>query len=410
MKIKKIITTALLGALALCTVFAFTGCSSKFETPKDFTFEDTTGKYSFKTVSSADTYQVAVQKIIDEKTAKGIASQNQSSLVTNKDSSGAEKSFYIWSELTGSASGLKDTDGDGEISGTVTFRAYSSHAQQVGSILKISELPLAHYYVTCVAEATADKEQSDPAWKEIVVGGTLQTPVVSTSVSGSKMTVALNAAYVKNAFLYTGIPSKVEVTVNDGASNTVLTYDDWSYTNSVIGPEKSFTFTNISQEISYDSSKSYTISAKAIGDGDKIKDSAVAAYNAGSYASKVPGDYFTDITTTSLTGTVDSSATATLKFGGGKYSMELAFGSCYYLSSYGTYTTVADDDYTFTHVGGDTGYEISDFAITEWDGTAIKQASASVKLTKGMLASSTNVTASVSYTKSSGGGWGGPPG
>lgn len=293
MKGKKILSIIVIAVLTFATVF-MTGCggTNKFDTPADFTFDSETGKFSFKTVTGAEKYQVAIQKILNDSTGASLKEINGSSLIEHKDKDGnVTDSFYVWAELVGASSGLQDNKGTGTISGEIIFRVYSSSASTVGNIIEIKDIPKGEYYVTCVAETAGGKAQSDPAWKKITIGGTLENPLVTCAKnaatgemtftlggsSGSAASAAIPASpqYLIGALAYRGLPSKIEVKVSDGTNTQTIVYDDWSYKNVVQGPTKSFNFNYAAKPISYDSSKTYTATAQAFGDGATVKDSEV---------------------------------------------------------------------------------------------------------------------------------------
>lgn len=421
---KRIMLAACVLALSVtCVLFGLTGCGNKLPTPSDFVFEADmtagTNSFSFKTVEGGETYQVAVQKIINDATGEELVPSNQAAKITPP---GSDESFYIWSELTGSKTGIKDKDGSGKIDGKVTFREYSSSAETVGGTIRINELPLGKYYVTCVAEATAEKEQSDPAWSTFVVGGKLAEPVFSYTVANGKMTITVDNSYLTNALGYTGLPASIDFTVNDGSGDKTASISNWAYTNTVNGPNKAFTFTHNTVTLDVAGASSYQVSAVAKGDGDAIKDSDTVKLAPALAASAVPAEWFDENATTfEMTAKTTDGMTIgmTVDKDHGKWAVEGYVSSgggwgpnaapvvkTYYGGAWGTFDET-DGAYAFAYEGGKDFATVNSFAIAEYDDEgSVKKATANVSVTHTSW-DGYPATADLSYTKSSGG-WGPP--
>lgn len=263
---------------ALC-VALLSGCGGSSNSPTNVSFDTSTGDLTFNAVKDADTYTAGVSLVLNDATGEALQSINGSAQVSLDDGS----SVYVWSEQTGSVSGLSDSDGDGKVDGTIVFREFSSSATKVGDVISTDQLPVGHYVLQVVPAATDKLTNPEPSVTEFTISGTLATPEgFSARINDDGvMEVTAPSDYYLSCLTKTGLPTEMKFEVKDGDSVVdTFTVDDFSYTNSVNGPNKSFAFNNAvatgTQKL--DSSKSYTVTVTAVGDGDQIKDASAEAY------------------------------------------------------------------------------------------------------------------------------------
>ena len=280
LKFKK--TVSVLVILAMCLA-VLAGCAEeKSLAPTNLTYDKTTGEFSFDAVEGVDTYVVGVGKIINDTTGQALTAINQSSTITLPDGS----TVYLWSEQTGSVSGLADSDNDGKVTGKVVFREYSSSATTVGAVITdLSKLPVGHYVLQAIPAANEAVPNPEAALYEFVVGGTLETPSGFTAeiTSDGCMQITAPSDYYHNCMTVTGLPTKMVFEISEGGTVVeTIEMADFSYTNSVNGPNKGFTYNNtsVTGKVKLDSSKTYTVKVTAVGDGGQVKDASAKAYMA----------------------------------------------------------------------------------------------------------------------------------
>lgn len=280
MRIPRIASAAL--AAAALTTALLCGCStSSSSAPQNLTFDTSTGSFSFDAVDGGSTYTVGVSKILNDTTGEALQSINGSALIDPGDG----ESEYVWSEQTGSVSGLSDTDDDGVVDGTVVFRAFSSSASEVGDVISISDLPVGHYVLSAVPTATDELANPETAYYEFTIPGALAAPEGFTAQVNDEGHIEITAPsdYYLSCFTETGLPTEMlfEVKSGDEVVETI-TVDDFSYTNTVNGPNKSFTFNNqtVTGTEQLDQDGDYTVTVTAVGDGDQIQDASAEAYMA----------------------------------------------------------------------------------------------------------------------------------
>ncbi len=277
---KKAIVIALATAMSASVL---SGCGSgSSAAPSDLTFNTEDGTFSFDTVKDADTYTVGVSKVLNNTTGEALQEINGA-----VETEIGKDTCYIWSEQAGSCSGLSDTDGDGVVDGTVVFREYSSSASTVGDVMNISDLGIGHYVVKAVAASNDKVPNPEPAIYEFTIGGTLEEPTGFTAQvnEDGNMEITAPSNYYLNCLSKTGLPEEMKFEISDGSSVVeTIEMDDFSYTNTVNGPNKGFTFTNqtVTGTTKLDDSEEYSVTVTAVGDGDEIKDSSAEAYMASS--------------------------------------------------------------------------------------------------------------------------------
>lgn len=280
MRTNKRILSVLL-VLSMClAVLAGCGAKETASAPQNLTYDKTTGSFQFDALKGAQTYIVGVSRIINDTTGKALAGINQSSLITLSDGSTA----YLWSEQTGSVSGLADNDNDGIVKGTVVYREYSSSATTVGAVIRdLSTLPVGHYVLQAIAASTDALPNPEPALYEFTITGSLAAPAGFTAQinAESHMEITAGSNYYHSCMTVTGLPEKMVFEIFDG-SELVETIEtaDFSYTNSVNGPNKGFTYNNetVTGTVVLDPAKTYTVTITAVGDGGEIKDASATAY------------------------------------------------------------------------------------------------------------------------------------
>ena len=341
---------ALLAVLAMCLA-VLAGCSEKSLAPQNLTYDKTTGEFSFDAVEGIDTYVVGVGKIINDTTGQALTSINQSSAITLSDGT----QVYLWSEQTGSVSGLADSDNDGKVSGKVVFREYSSSATTVGAVITdLSKLPVGHYVLQAIPAATDEVPNPEAALLEFVIAGTLETPDGFTAAitQDGYMEITAPSNYYHNCMTVTGLPTKMVFEISEGGSVVeTIEMADFSYTNSVNGPNKSFSYNNatVTGKVKLDSSKSYEVKVTAVGDGSEIKDSSAKAYMATStpaVAFATKHSHSASATVGALTITVNLGKDAA---GSNIYELSASVNSVTVLRESGTYTASAE-------VGADGNY------------------------------------------------------
>lgn len=305
---KKATVLALMAAMSASVLSGCGGGSSS--APSDLTFSTEDGTFSFDTVKDADTYTVGVSKVLNDTTGEALQGINGA-----VETEIGKDTCYIWSEQAGSCSGLSDTDEDGVVDGTVVFREYSSSATTVGDVMNIADLGIGHYVVQAVAAANDKVTDPEPAVYEFTIGGTLEEPAGFTAQINDEgyMEITAPSDYYLNCLSKTGLPEEMKFEISDGSSVVeTIEMDDFSYTNTVNGPTKGFTFNNqtVTGTTKLDDTKEYSVTVTAVGDGDEIKDASAEAYIASSSeAAAFASEY-----------SVNSSGTA------GDYSVELKIG------------------------------------------------------------------------------------
>lgn len=274
-------TLSLILALAMCAAL-IAGCSSEEQVtaPQNLTYNNADGTFSFDALEGAETYIVGVSKIINDTTGEALQPINQASTLTLPDGT----TVYLWSEQTGSVAGLADNDNDGTVEGTVVYREYSSSATTVGAVIKdLSTLPVGHYVLQAVAAATDELPNPEAALFQFTIGGSLATPsgFVAQITEAGTMQITASSNYYHNCMTVTGLPTKMVFEIYDGDTlvETIETAD-FSYTNTVNGPNKGFTYNNqtVTGTVALDQSKVYTVKVTAVGDGGEILDASAEAY------------------------------------------------------------------------------------------------------------------------------------
>lgn len=280
-KRNKAIALAMALTLSGAMMTSLTGCGGSSTAPKGLTFDTADGTFAFDAVKDADTYTVGVCKVLNDTTGEALLSINGATLAEIADG----KSYYLWSEQSGSASGVADTDSDGKVDGLITFREYSSSATTVGAVMKMEDLAPGHYVLQAMANSNTELTDPQTAYYEFIIGGTLAEPTGFTAEINEAgcMEVTAPSSYYLKCLTATGMPTKMKFEVKEGG-NVVDTFEleDFSYTNSVNGPNKSFSFNHntYAGTAKLDSAKDYTVTVTAVGDGDTIQDASAEAYMA----------------------------------------------------------------------------------------------------------------------------------
>lgn len=329
-KIKRTLIGTALAVITASALVVTTACgdSSSSAAPTNFVLDTSSGAFSFDALEDRDTYTAGISKIINDATGATLESSSQAATMTLSDGTEA----YVWSEQVGSKTGLSDSDGDGVISGTFTLRKYSNSASYVGDTYSFSDLPVGNYVATVIADATTDLDASDAATYEFTVAGDLAEPTgfsasinddgyieITQPSSYATYTITsggtISCSYYLWCLLAGGMPEymQFDVTDADGTVVETLTLDDFGYTNTVIGPTKSFTFNNatVTGSTALDADADYTVVVTAVGDGDQIGSSSATltvgetttssgSTDSGSIDSGVP-DFGTDSGSTDLT-------------------------------------------------------------------------------------------------------------
>lgn len=276
---RSLATAAVAAALSLT---ALVGCGGESSSaPGNLSFDTSTGGFTFDAVEGGDTYTVGVSKVLNDATGQALESINGSATIDLGDGN----SEYVWSEQTGSASGVADIDGDGTVDGTVIFREFSSSATTVGAVMTMDQLAPGHYILSAVPTATDELTAPETVYCEFTIAGTLAAPEGFTAKVNDEGVIEICAPsdYYLECLTATGLPTEMKFEVKDGDEVVdTITMDDFSYTNTVNGPNKMFTFNNqmVTGTAQLDASKAYTVTVTAVGDGDQIKDASAEAYMA----------------------------------------------------------------------------------------------------------------------------------
>lgn len=345
-----------------------TGCGGEkaSASPENLTYDPSTGAFQFDAQKGAKTYIVGVSKVINDTTGQALQKINQSSVIELEDG----KSVYVWAEQTGSVSGLADSDSDGIVDGTVVFREYSSSATTVGAVITdLSKLPVGDYVLQAVAASTDELPNPEAALYPFTIPGTLAAPEGFTAKvnDAGNMEITAPSRFYLNCLSTTGLPEKMTFEIYDGET-LVETIDmaDFSYTNSVNGPNKGFTFNNgtVTGTAALDKTKAYTVNVTAVGDGDQVQSASAQAYMASSTAAVE----FADKLSQSASGTAGAYS-LTLNIGrdaagNNVYELTANVNSVAILREYGTFTATAQveaEDGTVTTVDAE--------IVTDEDGT-----------------------------------------
>lgn len=360
---------SLLIVLAMCLA-VLAGCGAEESlSPQNLKYDKTTGEFSFDAVEGINTYVVGVGKIINDSTGKALTSINQSSTITLND--GTE--VYLWSEQTGSVSGLADSDNDGKVSGKVIFREYSSSATTVGAVITdLSTLPVGHYVLQAIPAATDEVPNPEAALLEFVITGTLETPSGFTAsiTKDGYMQITAPSNYYHNCMTVTGLPTKMVFEISENGSVVeTIEMDDFSYTNTVNGPNKGFSYNNttVTGKVKLDSSKSYEVKVTAVGDGADVKDASATAY----MATSTPAIEFATKHSHSASGTAGALSVSV------SVGKDAAGNNIYELTASVSNTTVLRESGTYTasaEVGADGNYPEGTVLTFKTDKTDAKAA------------------------------------
>ena len=267
----------LLCPLLLAGLASVASCSSKtqLDTPTNLSYDLATGKVTFDAVDGAKTYTVGVSEIINDTTGKGIEGIKNSSKLTLDG-----KEVYVWATQIGSLTSLTDKDGDGKVEGKIVYRSFSSSASDAGSVIKCTDIPKGDFILTVMADKTDDLAGSEYGMLKFSNAGALADP---TGFSGAftddkKLSISAASSYYINSLSTNGLPESMEFVIKeDGTAVETITLDDFSYTNTVIGPAKSYNFTNatVTSTKALDTSKKITATVQAKGNGTSKTDSKV---------------------------------------------------------------------------------------------------------------------------------------
>ncbi len=274
---KKIRKSILLAPIILLGAASLASCSSKtqLDTPSDITYDFKTGKVSFSAVTGAKTYTVGVSEIINDTTGKGLEGIKNSTKMKV-----GEKEVYLWATQIGSLTSLTDKDGDGKVEGTIVYRSFSSTASDPGSVIACTDIPKGDFILTVMADKTDELAGSEYGILQFSNKGALADPTgfsASFDESG-KMSISAASNYYINCLSSTGMPESMEFLLKeDGVTVESISFDDFSYTNTVVGPAKSYNFNNatVTSSKSLDTSKKITSSVQAKGNGVSKTDSNV---------------------------------------------------------------------------------------------------------------------------------------
>lgn len=266
----------LLCPLLLAGIASMASCSSKtqLDTPKNIKYDLSTGKVSFDAVEGASTYTVGVSEIINATTGKGLEGIKNSSKMTIDG-----EEVYVWTSQIGSIASLTDKDGDGKVEGKIVYRAFSSSATTVGAVIKCTEIPKGDFVLSVMADKTDSLAGSEYGMIRFSNNGALTDPTgFSAAFNENKMSISAASGYYLNCFSTNGMPESMKFEIKeDGTTVETITLDDFSYTNTVNGPNKSYSFANgtVKGTKTLDTSKKITATVQAIGNGSSKTDSNV---------------------------------------------------------------------------------------------------------------------------------------
>lgn len=273
-------------SILLCPLFiggiaSLASCGSKtqLDTPKNISYDFNTGKVAFDAVEGATTYTVGVSEIINDVTGKKLEDIKNSSKITVDG-----KETYVWATQIGSLTSLSDKDGDGKVEGKIVYRSFSSTASDAGQVIKCTAIPKGDFVLTVMADKTDSLAGSEYGIIKFSNKGALKDPTgfSATFTEDNKLSISEASNYYIDSLSTNGMPEKMEIIVKeDGNVLETISFDDFSYTNSVIGPAKSYNFTNstVTTSKSVDKTKKITATVQAKGNGDSKTDSAVCDIN-----------------------------------------------------------------------------------------------------------------------------------
>ncbi len=283
-KISILLCPLLLGGLA-----SITSCSSKtqLDAPTNITYDFASGKVSFDAVEGASTYTIGVSEIINDVTGKNLEEIKNSSKITLDG-----EEVYVWSTQIGSLTSLTDKDGDGKVEGTIVYRSFSSTASDPGQVIKCTAIPKGDFILTVMADKTDSLAGSEYGMIKFSNTGALTDPTgfSGTFTEDNKLSISAASNYYINCLSTNGMPEKMEIVIKqDGTALETITVDDFSYTNTVIGPAKSYNFTNatVTGTKTIDKTKKITATVQAKGNGTSKTDSNVCDVNVETLTSAV---------------------------------------------------------------------------------------------------------------------------
>ena len=275
-KISFLLCPLILGGLA-----SITSCSSKtqLDTPTNITYDFKTGKVTFDAVEGASTYTIGVSEIINDVTGEKLQDIKNSSKVTLDG-----EEVYVWSTQIGSLTSLTDKDGDGKVEGTIVYRSFSSTAADPGQVIKCTAIPKGDFILTVMADKTDSLAGSEYGIIKFSNNGALSDPTgfSATFTEDNKLSISAASNYYINSLSTNGMPEKMEMIIKqDGEELETIIVDDFSYTNTVVGPAKSYNFTNatVTGTKTVDKTKKITATVQAKGNGTSKTDSKVCDVN-----------------------------------------------------------------------------------------------------------------------------------
>lgn len=263
-----------LGVLSLSLLFSslmafsLTSCGAKtqFDTPTNITFDYKTGKFTFDAVENAKTYTVGLSEVINDVTGEALLGIQNSSKLTFEDGS----TKWVWATQIASATGVADTDGDGKVEGALVYRSFSSTAADAGTVVDYTKIPVGDYVLTIMADADSEAglSGSEYAYYQFSKEGALSDPTGFTGkITDNKLVVTSASNYYINSLSTNGLADKMELVIKaDGTTIETISVDNFVYTNEVIGPAKSYKFTNLDTMTSktLDATKKITATIQAV--------------------------------------------------------------------------------------------------------------------------------------------------
>lgn len=272
---KKLNKLGYIAALSISGLLFACGGSDETTTGiQNISYNTETGEISFDEVEGAEYYSASVSRVINATTGEALESAKQASQITMSD----KTTKWIWNTATGSNAYIEKEDEESTtVSASIVYRTFSSSASSAGTTMSASEIGVGHYIITLYSFDDNDVA-SEPTYYEFVKEGSLNEIKAFTSSVNSDNHIEINVAsgYYLDAFTVSGLPEYLEFNVKDSSGTTVETIkeEDFSYTNVVVGPSKSYNFNNetITGTATLNSSETYTVDITAKGDGDKVLD------------------------------------------------------------------------------------------------------------------------------------------
>lgn len=272
--IKSLFALTLVGLMTSCQ-----GGLPRLDTPTNFTFDATEGKFKFNTVENAEYYQVTMNRRINKETYDSLkANQKTKDMAMSLEI--GEETWFFWNENVVSQTRLKDKRNNGYIEKKFSLRSYSNSATSAGDPIPFTDLAVGDYVIQTIANEIEGKyRESKSLLYTFTMGGSLATPSGFTfEGKDGKVSITIPNNYLYTNLTKTGLPTELKFEIKSGTTTKeTISLKDFSWVNTIQGPTNAFNFNNINliSNNSYSESEleDLNIVVTAIGDGGDVKDS-----------------------------------------------------------------------------------------------------------------------------------------